>query len=96
MRMIQQEQPAAIFCLSWNQALGIAPKDVIKQTGIYREDKDHMVLDFAQPINSVQHQSFRNLFGLFQQVSQSGYRYLMFYNDEPDKKNNEHGNNQGE
>lgn len=81
MRHLQQRQPDMIYCVSWNQAMGTAPKEVIKKTGIYREDKDHIVIDFVQPVQVVEHQSFRNLFSLFQQIAQAGYRYLMFYND---------------
>ena len=74
-----------IYCISWQQISKIAPREVIEEIGFKPEGKDHNILDFMQTIelteNFLKHPASRSLQQLFSQVAHSGYRYLMFYND---------------
>ena len=70
-----------IYCISWNVVNKAGYHGVIKQAGYSPEGKDHTIIDFSQPLMMQPSVENQTLFAFFQQVANSGFRYLMVYSD---------------
>ena len=84
--MIQKDN---IFCIDWNTINKIkVDKDII--ISVCKKVKDYYLIDLTLPINAVQHEQFQILHLFLQEVSNRGYRYVMFYDDKSEKNQQEY------
>jgi len=78
----------SIYCVSWSEAEKVGPIDFFKQLGVYREDANHLIIDFTipinfpQPANQTEVATIQRVHGALNQVAQQGFRYVMVYEDE--------------